>query len=197
MTIKNMLDMRFGRWTVVGRAANRDKKAVWVCRCECGTEAEVQGGNLRSGKSTQCVICRNKQNSLTTHGMTNSPTHQTWSNMLARCRNPNSSHYDRYGGRGISVCEAWERSFEAFLADMGERPEGMTLDRINNDGDYTPENCRWADVSTQRRNTSRRRMITVAGTTKHLLDWAKETGIPAGTLHDRLSRGVSPEDAIR
>jgi len=133
----------------------------------------------------------------TTHGMSRTPTYYVWATMKARCSNPNNDNYHRYGGRGISVCESWANSFEQFLADMGERPDGLSIDRIDVNGDYEPSNCRWATATEQMRNTSVNRLITHNGQTKTLVEWAEASGISVQTLHSRLGRwGWSFEDAI-
>lgn len=129
------------------------------------------------------------------HGGVGSSTYVVWMAMKARCDNPNRKDFANYGGRGIGYCEAW-KSFEAFRRDMGERPDGLTLDRINNNAGYSPENCRWVTMSRQHRNTRRTRMVTAFGETKSLADWADAKGIRQDTLARRLSRGLSAEEAL-
>jgi hypothetical protein len=171
----------FGAWTVlcfadVRRRFPRGWMYFWLCRCKCGTKSYVQDRQLLRGKSTQCRACANRSRSAigglaaAAAGLSNPPdctahghsvggrmstTYQSWMCMKQRCLNPKNTAFDRYGGRGITVCDRWRDSFENFLADMGERPEGMTLDRINPDGNYEPLNCRWADATTQARNKSK------------------------------------------
>ena len=122
------------------------------------------------------------------HGMSGTPTHMAWVGMRQRCLNPSGNRYHRYGGRGIKVCERWLESFENFLADMGESPIGMSLDRIDNDGDYEPNNCRWADDSEQNRNRSIAKIVTAQGITMTLPEWSDKTGIPQHVLRNRLYR---------
>ena len=132
-----------------------------------------------------------------THGMSKTSTYHIWSSMKARCSNPNHQNYHRYGGRGVSVCSEWADSFEQFLEDMGERPKGMSLDRIDVNGNYSADNCRWATAKQQMRNTSVNRIFTYRGETKTLTDWAECSGISLQTLCARLDRwGWSFEDAI-
>lgn len=159
--VKDITGRRFGRLTVI-EEVGRDKSgsALWFCRCDCGGETVTRGYDLRAGASRSCgCLVRERMAEVgqlnATHGhgrgYKTSPTYRSWRSMKARTTNPNAPGYRRYGARGITVCERWQ-SFEAFLADMGERPEGKTLDRIDNDGNYEPGNCRWATQSEQNRN---------------------------------------------
>ena len=114
------------------------------------------------------------------------PTYQTWMNMRARCTNPRNTGYENYGGRGIQICPRWQESFENFLADMGAKPNGMSLDRINNGGNYEPDNCRWATRTEQNNNSRQVRLITFRGKTQRLSDWAAEIGCSLSRMHQRL-----------
>lgn len=154
----DMVGRVFGSLTVLSCAGwDRKGQATWHCRCACGREVTVIGTNLRSAHSKSCG-CRRAavfKAASTVHGHTShtgkSSTYRSWRSMVQRCIYPKDIGYHRYGGRGITVCEQW-RKFENFLADMGERPKGKTLDRINNDGDYEPGNCRWATPKEQNAN---------------------------------------------
>lgn len=120
----------------------------------------------------------------------------SWECMKARCLKVNAIDYKYYGGRGIKICDRWRCSFQNFLDDMGDRPDGLTLDRIDNEGDYTPENCRWVSMKEQVRNRKVSRIITYNGITQCLSDWSDQTGISRSCLGHRLRNGWSEEDAV-
>ena len=170
-----------GRLTVVSYVGNRK----WLCFCTCGNSTEIAGQSLVRGVSKSCGCFRREHTTQKNlrHGMSGTPIHCTWKNMMQRCHNKNNPGYPDYGGRGVKVCDRW-RTFENFYADMGDKPEGMSLDRVNVDGDYAPDNCRWADDFIQARN--KRNSITVDGIELKYL--AEELGIPYSTLFGRLWR---------
>lgn len=140
----------FGRLTVIRRSEKaRSSGALWDCSCVCGGAACVDSRKLRTGHSTSCGCHRREVLSNLRHGQSkSSPTYRSWKEMRSRCNNPKAQNFKWYGGRGIRVCPEWG-SYEAFLADMGERPAGKTLDRIDSDGNYEKQNCRWATAKEQ------------------------------------------------
>lgn len=170
----------FGRWTVVGHTSH---KAVDV-RCECGAVGRVSPTKLRQGGNRSCVSCAKIRHGHAVRGR-QSPTWRSWRAMEARCCQPATASWHLYGGKGITVCERW-LVFENFLADMGERPAGTSLDRIDNTKGYEPGNCRWATSSEQARNKRTTRWLTLGGRTQCAADWAREFGITKAALYGRL-----------
>jgi len=188
---------RFGRWTVIGFAGYRNGKhhTAWRCRCECGNERVVRAVTLKDGRSGSCGCLRTEKNRR--HGDAGSnPEYRVWQSMLGRCRNPRSMAYRAYGGRGITVCDAWA-DYRAFLRDMGRRPspEHSSL-RIDVNGNYSPENVRWATRVEQARNKRSTAMVTARGRTRCVADWARDLGVRGDTIRGRLLRGWAEEDAV-
>jgi len=149
-----MVDKKCGRWTVLGESGrNKTGNALWVCRCDCGNVSIIRGADLRNGSTKSCGCLKSEvaKTNNTTHGMSNAIIYRIWAAMIQRCNNSNDKDYHNYGGRGITVCDEW-LSFEGFFADMGQRSEGLTLERKNNELGYFKENCCWATPIEQSRN---------------------------------------------
>lgn len=194
----DLTGMLFGRFRVLSEAdRSKSGHVMWACVCQCGTVKTVSGAALRSGNTQSCGCQKNESASqrLTKHGMSKSPLYAVWSTMKDRCLNEKSSDYGLYGGRGITVCERW-MSFENFAADMGDRPHGTSIDRIDNSKGYEPRNCRWATTKDQARNKRNSRFLTLHGETLTVAEWAERVGINPDCIHQRLSRGMSDEDAL-
>lgn len=199
---KNLTGQRFGRLNVlrdVGRS--RSGKVVWSVRCDCGTEKTVVTGDLTSGRTTSCgcFIREITSQRNETHGMSSTPEYRTWASMVARCRYESATGYEDYGGRGISVCAEWEHSFEAFYQDMGPRPSpGHSLDRYPDvNGNYEPNNVRWASASDQARNKRTTVFATIGDDTRPLIEWCEIRGLKYSAVQDRMHKlGWSVEEAL-
>jgi hypothetical protein len=192
----DLTDRRFGRLTVLRRIGTTSYgQPQWLCRCDCGKETTPMGNSLRSGLTTSCGCLRLE--TVTEHGETGSPEFTVWQMMIQRCENPKTKSYPRYGGRGITVCDRWRESFAAFLEDMGKRPSAAhTLERGDNDQGYNPENCRWATPLEQGRNKANNHWIEFNGERRTLMEWCRHLGMKKNTLINRLSRGLTVEEAL-
>ncbi len=173
----------FGRLTVVGFSHRYKSDYYWNCICECENTKIIKRGSLISGVTKSCG-CLSKEKS-TKHNLCNTSTYNTWEGMIQRCTNHNATRYISYGEKGITVCDKW-LSFEGFYEDMGLRPIGTTLDRVDNNSGYYKENCRWATKQQQDNNRSSNINITYQNKTQTLMQWSRELGINWNTLHSRI-----------
>lgn len=185
---------RFGRLVVIERAADLSpRNARWLCQCDCGKTAVVQGGTLKNGSQQSCGCYQ--RDVVTKHGKDGSRVHRAWVSMRSRCSDPKVPSYKDYGGRGIGVCESWN-TFEGFYADMGDVPVGMSLERIDNSKGYSPENCRWASMEEQNNNRRNNLILQFQGRIQSLTRWAREVGISPISLKSRISLGWDVERAL-
>lgn len=202
----DLTGQRFGRLTVMGRAENTPSgQARWRCQCNCGKESTVAGQHLRNGvvvscgcysseKSSERAIVRN-----TTHGKYYTRLHRIWSNMKNRCYNHKHRFYARYGGRGITVCDQWMYDFQKFWnwAISNGYQDNLSIDRIDNEKGYSPDNCRWVLQKEQARNKSNVALVEIDGIAKSLPEWCEQYGVNYYTAYDRMHKyGWTPKEAL-
>jgi len=187
------LSDKFGRLTVIAFHSIQKHKRIWLCLCDCGNTTLLSTGALKTGNTKSCGCARIAANKSRTTERRRLPEFYVWSGMIARCYNPNDGSYERYGGRGITVCERW-LNFDNFILDMGRRPSSKhSIERINNSSGYEPANCKWALPSEQARNRRSTVFLTYQGITLCMLDWANLLGLKKGTLSNRKKYGWSVE----
>lgn len=195
---------RFGRLTVLSLAEDYispkgRKRSKWLCQCDCGKKVVVIESNLKNGKTSSCGCLKRETAAAQTikHGMGGTRLYRTWSGMKRRCLNPNHKSYSDYGGRGITVCNEWlhfEPFYEWAMAN-GYRDD-LSIDRIDNDKGYCPENCRWVSDKAQANNRSTNRLLTLNGETHNITEWSEITGINRDTIRWRLKNGWTVEQAL-
>lgn len=202
--LKDLTGQRFGRLTVIMRAENIGKKTAWLCQCDCGNTKIVSGSNLHGkqvmscgclGEEVRAVNCESRQ----THGQSYTRLYTIWIGMKQRCFYKKHKHFKRYGGRGITVCDEWKDSFESFYKWAMENgySDELTIDRIDVNGNYCPENCRWATYKEQNNNTSSSHFLTYNGETKTVAEWSEIVGIPKSTIFNRIKRGLPTEKVLK
>lgn len=204
-----MIGKRFGHLTVIAEGPKRDgsRETRWICKCICGKiTTSIDGSNLRSGRTKSCGCYRREvlKKRKILHGLNKTRIHKLWLGMKQRCSNPNSASYERYGGRGIKVCEEWAKNFQSFYAwamGSGYDPEAKrgecTLDRIDVNGDYCPENCRWSTAKEQGNNRRSNVVVEINGEAKTLSQWANEINIPYGIIYSRYKKGITGCDLLK
>ncbi len=195
----DLTGQRYGSLVVLFRVENdRFKRARWLCRCDCGKEIIVGSNNLRTGQVASCGCARAStlRKKLTTHGMTGCALYEIWKGIRQRCTNPHSSSFKNYGARGISICSEWN-NFENFYnwGMSNGYKEGLSIDRIDVNGDYEPENCRWANKIQQANNTRRTTFIEYNGETHATAEWARKLGLSRKAFDYRLAT-MSIDDAM-
>lgn len=196
MLPKDLTGQRFGRLLVIGLAPRTTRKKYWACVCDCGNKKLVRVDSLTSGNVTSCGCLKAEQDRINLvkahkHKQSGTRLYKIWLGMKARCNNKNIKCYYRYGGKGISVCNAWLNNFELFMdwALNSGYAENLTIDRIDNSGNYEPGNCRWVDNKAQCNNRKTTTKITLNGETKSRMEWCEEIGLNYGTVKSRQYRG--------
>ena len=201
----DLTGQRFGRLTVVERSEDHvspcgHRQTKWLCKCDCGNSVYVSGSNLKAShvQSCGCLVRDIAKSSHMTHGARRTRLYNIWRGMKKRCRNANDPFFADYGGRGISICNEWEHNFQLFYdwAMANGYKENLTIDRIDNEKGYCPENCRWATMKIQSRNRRGNHLLTFRGITRPIQEWAEIMGIPHTALRKRLKYGWSVEDAL-
>lgn len=190
---------RFGRWTVVKHIYGT-KPSKWLCRCDCGNVKEIRGADLKAGRTKSCgCYMREQVRKPKKHGMSKTKIYIKYQAMISRCKYPSNINYKAYGGRGIRVCDEWLKDFKVFYKWAMENgyKDGLTIDRINVDGNYEPSNCRFVPMSEQYNNRTDNHYLTYNGETHSISEWSRITGINAGTIKSRINTlHWSDEEAI-
>lgn len=197
-TLIDLSGQQYGNLFVVERCVENTKqnKPMWLCKCTCGKIVSVNGNSLRRGKTRSCGCLQ--KSIVTRHGKRYTSIYNIWRNMKARCYNENNISYKYYGARGIRVCDEWINSFESFYkwSINNGYNNGLTIDRLNNNKNYEPNNCRWVNMTEQQNNRRNNRLITYTGETKTLSQWASLYGIKVVTLSQRLKHNWDIEEAL-
>jgi hypothetical protein len=195
--IKDLTGQRFGRLSVLGWVGKeKGKVSRWLCQCDCGNRIVTFAHYMTTGDTSSCGCLRRDVtgNKARSHGLSNTVEYRIWFGIIDRCRRVTNKSYTRYGGRGITVCQEWQDSFEQFLTDIGNRPSPKhSVERIDNALGYFPDNCRWATNKEQANNTRRNHIIEYNGEKLNLAQWSEKTGMSYYLLRSRASRGWSPE----
>lgn len=195
--VRDLTGKKFGRWTVIelDQTPRSGKASYWVCECDCGTVKSVRGDGLVGGTSKSCGCLKKEVSAANvsknhTHGLSGTRIYSIWQGMKSRCYNKNNARWHRYGCRGITVCEEWRDSFQSFYewATSNGYNDTLTLDRIDNDGPYSPDNCRWATQQEQARNRKTNIDITIGNSTRTLKEWCEIFGISESAAYARYKR---------
>lgn len=203
----DLTGVRFGRLSVEGLSGivvspGGTRRTAWTCRCDCGQVAIARGLDLKQGKVVSCgcfrveTVARRSRTHGHTAGHRVTAEYQAWAGAKRRCGDPSDAAFVNYGGRGIEMCPRWRDDFTAFIADMGPRPHGGSLDRIDNDGPYAPGNCRWATRQQQNSNQRRSRLVIYKGERLTVAEASRRAGVDAFSVYSRLNRGWTVERAL-
>lgn len=196
----DMTDKRIGSLVVIERNGVQNGKAMWLCKCDCGNHKTVSGDNLRNGHTRSCGCLWEKAIRPTRikHGKAQTRLYRTWCHFKDRCCNDKDKRYPRYGGRGIQVCEEWKNDFQAFYdwAMANGYKDHLTIDRIDNDGNYEPGNCRWVTNKTQSNNRQTNVLIEFEGKRQNIKQWSEELQMNYQTIYQRHRKGMAPEEIL-
>lgn len=201
MKLKDLTGQKFGKLTVIKRVENSKwNETRWLCKCECGNETIVNYGKLAYKHTTSCG-CYAKElfiNNVSKHNLRKTRLYNIWANMKQRCFNKNNKFYNRYGGRGITICNEWENDFKNFYdwSIKNGYKDNLTIDRINNDGNYEPANCRWVDNKTQSNNRNNNVILEYNNEKHNIKEWCEIMNITKSALNHRLKRGWDLEKAL-
>lgn len=198
MKANNLQGKTFGGLFVVERRGSDEKgQALWLCRCSCGKEKVIRGHDLKGGVKS-CGCSRIKNTGLYKHGLSQTKLHGIWRSIKGRCYNQNNKSYGFYGGRGIRMCEEWFSDFVSFYdwCYANGYKDGLQIDRIDTNGDYSPDNCRWVNKIAQANNTRRNMNITMNGQTKTMAEWCRELGLNYHSVQTRTYKGWNPVLAL-
>lgn len=202
MKLEDLTGRRVGKLTVIKRHYDPNRKCtLWECKCDCGNTTIVIANRLKNELTRSCGCLRRESNlaNKTSHGLSGTHLYAVWNGMKGRCYNPNNHNYSRYGQRGITVCDDWKDSFETFAmwAKSNGYKDGLSIDRIDNDGNYCPDNCRWTNTHDQNNNRSVSLMFTYNGKTQNLSSWCEELNVPYFRTWQRIVQyGYTFEEAI-
>ena len=205
--VYDLTGQKFGRLIVIKRVENaKDKQAQWLCQCECGNTVVVKSIYLRTGDTRSCGCFKRERTAEThtKHGLVHTRIYKIWCDIKYRCFNAHHSHYKDYGGRGIIMCDEWNKNFQKFYDwamsngyDENAKKYECTIDRIDNNKGYSPDNCRWVTMKEQTKNKRNSIILTYKGETHCLVDWAEIVGIGYGTLLSRINKyGWSGEKTL-
>jgi hypothetical protein len=198
---ENIIDKKFGKLLVIeNKGIDKDGNSIWLCKCDCGNEKIYRRSQLLNKQVVSCGCWRKER--LKKHGYRSDKKHipkeySIWQLAKDRCYNINNKRYKDYGGRGINICDEWKNNFEKFLKDMGNCPKNKnSIDRINNNGNYEPGNCKWSDNLEQANNKRNNHYVEFNGQIKTLAEWSRELNINYATIHSRLQRGWNIEKTL-
>lgn len=193
--IKDLTGLTFSRLKVIDmEGLNKHFGAVWNCLCDCGKKVKVSANHLRMGTTVSCGCYSREQvaKRSTTHGLRHTREYKSYRNMLNRCNNPKHRHFKNYGGRGIKVCDSWKECFENFIRDMGPHTDlDLTLERIDVNGDYCPENCKWVYSNEQYNNLRKTVYVVTEWGRISVAEASRKSGIPETTIRSKIKRGIS------